>query len=841
MLFCFLTITAFLVSFQQRNLLHADIYNHAVQNLDLMADATFESLLKSDYVTVRTFVERWGESHDDIHALWVVAENGFVIAEYRKPEKKTGETYVLSKAVMIANNPVATIHLVGDYQDAEMLASQLRDRLIFAALIITSLLGAALWLIFRKLALAPLEDMVIERTRALSAANQELQQEIGERKTAQKELREREEHITLILNSISEGIYGIGLDGICTFCNPAALRLLGYGRSEDFIGKPVHQLIHHTRPDGTPYHDMDCRICASCREWTGIHVDDEVFWRSDGTCFSVEYWAHPIIRDNTSIGVVTAFVDITERKHAEEALRDQEEELSLVFRNAPYLMILLDHNRRVVRGNIAAFDHSGKSGAEVVGSLVGEALRCINSLNDPAGCGFGPQCSTCLVRNSILDTMETGLNHYQREANLRIIAEGHYSELTVLVSTARLSIRRQPMVLVSMHDITEKKKLEAQLRQSQKMESIGTLAGGIAHDFNNILSVILGYGEMVLADMAKDDPLRLKLEHMIEAADRAAHLTKDLLLFSRKQALDRKPVDLNKIINKLESFLVSVIGEDISCNTRLHEGELLVFADAHQFEQVMMNLATNARDSMPQGGAFTISTEPVMLDEEFTSAHGLGMPGRYALVSVSDTGHGMSPETKERIFEPFFTTKEVGKGTGLGLSVAYGIIKQHEGYINVYSEPGIGTTFRIYLPVSASWPKGGKEQAAAKTPGRGTETVLLAEDDEKVRNLFLTGLRNFGYTVIEAADGEDAVRKYQEHKDCIELLIFDLIMPKKSGNEAYDEIRKIRPDIKILFVTGYSPDMVRVRASIEDPAAIIYKPFSSMDLLNKVRNILDES
>jgi nitrogen-specific signal transduction histidine kinase/ActR/RegA family two-component response regulator len=389
-------------------------------------------------------------------------------------------------------------------------------------------------------------------------------------------------------------------------------------------------------------------------------------------------------------------------------------------------------------------------------------------------------------------------------------------------------------------DITESKRLEAQLLQSQKMESIGQFAGGIAHDFNNILSVILGYGEMVLADMAEDDPLRPKLAHMIEAGDRAAHLTKDLLLFSRKQALDRKPVDLNKIINKMESFLVSVIGEDISFNTRLHEEELLVFADAHQFEQVMMNLATNARDSMPKGGAFTISSEPVMLDEEFTYSHGLGMPGRYALISISDTGHGMNTEIKGRIFEPFFTTKDVGKGTGLGLSVAYGIIKQHEGYINVYSEPGIGTTFRIYLQVITSWPKGAKEQPATKTPERGTETVLLAEDDEKVRNLLLTGLRNFGYTVIEAVDGEDAVHKYREHKDRIELLIFDLIMPKKSGNEAYDEIRKIKPDIKILFVTGYSPDIVRVKASIENPAAIIYKPFSSTDLLNKARSILDE-
>jgi PAS domain S-box-containing protein len=559
------------------------------------------------------------------------------------------------------------------------------------------LLGAALWLTFRKLALAPLEDIVAERTHALSAANEELQQEIAERISAEKALRERKEHIALILNSVAEGIYGVDLQGNCTFCNPAALKAFGYEREEEVIGRNIHKLVHNTRPDGLPHNEEECAIYRCFKTGVGCHADNDVFWRSDGTSFPVEYWTQPIMQDGVPIGAVTAFIDITENK-----------------------------------------------------------------------------------------------------------------------------------------------RLEAQLLQSQKMESIGQFAGGIAHDFNNILSVILGYGEMALAEMSKDDPLRPNLEYMIEAGDRAAHLTKDLLLFSRKQVPDKKAVELNKIINKLESFLTSAIGEDISCNTRLYGGELFVFADEHQFEQVLMNLATNARDSMPKGGAFTISTEPVMLDEEFTSSRGLGQPGRYAMICVSDTGDGMDAVTSQRIFEPFFTTKEVGKGTGLGLSVAYGIIKQHDGFINVYSEPGIGTTFRIYLPVIEPLPEGEMEHTVTKAPKRGTETILIAEDDEKVRNLFLTGLKNFGYTVIEATDGEDAVHKYQEHKDRIELLIFDLIMPGKSGNQAYDEIRKIAPDIKILFVTGYSPDIVRVRASIEDSEAIIYKPCSSVELLNKVRSILDE-
>jgi PAS domain S-box-containing protein len=685
------------VAYQQRKLLRSDIYQQAVYNLDLMADASLEALLKYDYVTVRTFVTRWGKTHDEIYGIWAVAPNGFVLAEYRNPIQQAGEVYSLSKEVVIEDRPVATIHLVGDYRNAEMIASKLRNRLIISALIITALFGTALWYIFRVLALTPLEDMVAQRTEALSAANKELQQEISERTKAEEKVKEREGHITLILNSIAEGIYGVDLQGNCTFCNPAALRLLGYEVPAEVIGKPIHQLIHHTRPDGSPYQLADCVICQCYSTGIGCHVDDEVFWRSDGTSFPVEYWAQPIIRDGVSIGAVTAFTDIS-----------------------------------------------------------------------------------------------------------------------------------------------EKKRLEAQIRQSQKMESIGTLAGGIAHDFNNILSVILGYGEMTLTEMAKDDPMRPNLEHMIEAGERAAHLTKELLLFSRKQPLDRKPADLNEIIRRLEKFLIRVIGEDIEFTTKLHEGELPVLADSNQLEQVFMNLATNARDSMKEGGAFSITTEQIMLDDEVISTYGLNKPGRYALISVSDTGDGMNEETRQRVFEPFFTTKEVGKGTGLGLSVVYGILKQHEGVVNVYSEPGIGSTFRIYLPLIASWQKEENEEPEAEYPKGGTETILLAEDSENVRKLMESVLKGHGYTVIVAVDGEDAVRKFQENKDRVDLLFFDVIMPKKSGKEAYDEIVKINPKVKTLFATGYSADIVRSKAFLGDGATVIYKPIAPMDILREVRNILDK-
>ena len=388
-------------------------------------------------------------------------------------------------------------------------------------------------------------------------------------------------------------------------------------------------------------------------------------------------------------------------------------------------------------------------------------------------------------------------------------------------------------------DVTERHKIEAQLRHAQRMESIGTLAGGIAHDFNNILTGIIGYGSLALMKMAADDPQRFNIQNMLEASDRAAHLTKELLMFSRKQVLERRPADLNMVVAKVQKFLKRVIGDDIAIKTMLLGGELTVLADVYQLEQVLMNLATNARDSMPNGGIVTVSTGIVTLDVGFTTAHGYGRPGRYALIIVSDTGGGMDKETLQHIFEPFFTTKDVGKGTGLGLAVVYGIIKQHDGHINVYSEPGQGTTFRIYLPLIE--PETGEESSRQRedAPARGTETILLAEDNELVRDLAKAVLTEFGYTVIEAVDGEDAVRKFREHADSIQLLLFDMIMPILNGKEARDEIRKMKPGIKTIFASGYAPDIVRQKLADEDRIQLISKPMSPTELLRKVRSVLD--
>ncbi len=822
-LFVFLVLAAFLVAYQQRHLLRSSAYTRAEYDLDLMADASLEALLKSDYVTVRTFVARWGKSHKDIRSLQVLTPNGYVLAEYRNDASAAGEAYTLSREVRIASTAVATIRLAGDYRDAESIAAQLRIRLVLAALIITALFGAALWFTFKKLALAPLEEMVAARTRALSEANQELEQEIAERMHAEEALGEREKHITLVLDSVAEGIYGVDLRGNCSFCNPAALRMLGYERAEDVIGKNIHRLIHHTRPDGTPLHEADCAIYSSFREGKNAHADDELFWRSDGSGFPVEYWAQPIIRDGAPAGAVTAFVDITTRKRAEESLRESEEKFRTLFAESRDTFYISTPAGRFLDINPA--------GVELFGYDSREELLAIDIGRELYVDQEDRQRFIELVKR-------TG---YTKNYEARMRRKNGAILNVAITSTA---VRNSAGELISFRGIisdeTERKKLEEQLRQSQRMESIGTLAGGVAHDFNNILTAISGYGHLTMMKMAAGDPNRMNIQYILESADRAAHLTKDLLMFSRKQPIDRKPVDLNEGIQKLGKFLTRVIGEDIAFKTTLSGGVIPVLADTYQIDQVLMNLATNARDAMPKGGTFTITTEQTWLSEQFTASHGLGTSGKYAVISASDTGQGMDEETRQRVFEPFFTTKEVGKGTGLGLSVVYGIVRQHEGQVLVYSEPGQGTTFKIYLPVNEAGASAGTAPVDEEQPVGGAETILLAEDDKLVREMTLLLLQDFGYRVITAVDGEDAVKKFSENKDRVQLLLFDLIMPGKSGKEAYDEIRQMRPGIKIIFSSGYDPDLVRQKALIAQNVPVVYKPVPMAVLLKLIRSVLDE-
>ena len=414
---------------------------------------------------------------------------------------------------------------------------------------------------------------------------------------------------------------------------------------------------------------------------------------------------------------------------------------------------------------------------------------------------------------------------------------------TKFVKTNGLVIRDEAGIAIRMigmnQDITERKHLEEQLRHSQKMEAIGQLAGGVAHDFNNILTVIYGHCSVLQMKMGKDAPFRSDIDQIYAAAERAANLTRSLLAFSRKQIMSPKMVNLNEIVMNVGKLLTRIIGEDIQLKTVCTGKPLRIFADSGQIEQVLMNLAANARDAMPNGGILTIETELQEIDESFIHAYGYGAAGKYVLLSVSDTGKGMDAGTSHKIFEPFFTTKEVGKGTGLGLAIVYGVVKQHEGYINVYSEPDEGTTFRIYLPQVCEEDADIEAEAPPDYPRMGSETVLVAEDDATIRELAGSILRQFGYDVILAHDGEDAVEKFKAGKEKIAMIVMDLIMPGKSGKEAYEEIRKVRAHVKILFMSGYSPDLLHERGIFAGGEEVLIKSIHPLDLVRKVRAVLD--
>lgn len=484
----------------------------------------------------------------------------------------------------------------------------------------------------------------------------------------------------------------------------------------------------------------------------------------------------------------------------------------------PDSLMLLDRDHNVLWANRVAADQIGSTAHDMIGRNCFELW-----------CGHTKPCDTCPVMrcfDSGTPWAETVTRPDGRIWDVRAVPlmddEGKVSKA--------IEVKR---------DITEHKKLEEQYLHAQKMESIGTLAGGVAHDFNNILTVITSLGQIMYSKIPEGDPQRQNLSDILEASDRAASLTRELLLFSRKQASERKSVDLNDILIKTKAFLNRTIGADIALEAVPCAPPLQILADQHQLQQVLMNLAVNARDAMPEGGKLLLTTELVLLDEEFTSGSGFGKPGPHALLTVTDTGTGMDGNTLQRIFEPFFSTKGIGKGTGLGLSVVYGIIKQHDGFINASSQPGQGTTFKIYLPLSDAAAQDVVAEAVHAAAG-GTETILLAEDDDLVRKLMTSVLSDAGYTVIVAVDGEDAVQKFRENSSSIQLLFFDLIMPGMNGKEACDVISKIRPGIKSIFSSGYSFDTIPQKTSLTDGIInLIQKPSSPLDILKKVRSVLD--
>jgi PAS domain S-box-containing protein len=393
-------------------------------------------------------------------------------------------------------------------------------------------------------------------------------------------------------------------------------------------------------------------------------------------------------------------------------------------------------------------------------------------------------------------------------------------------------------VVVTFFDITDRLMAEDQLRQSQKMEAIGQLAGGVAHDFNNLLTVITGYSELLLQTMDPLDPSRKRIEEIKKAGERSASLTRQLLAFSRKQVLASKILSLNNVVRDTESLLQRVIGEDINLTSVLHSRLDHVKGDAGQLGQVLLNLAINARDAMPQGGNLTIETGNLDLGRDYLKVHTDMRPGHYVMLSVTDSGAGMPPEVQKRIFEPYYTTKELGKGTGLGLAMVHGVVKQSEGYIEVYSEPGLGTSFKVYLPrAEASAPEAETLPGVEAAP-QGTETLLLVEDEEAVRTLISTVLQESGYIVLEAEGAEAALRIVDNHAERIHMLVTDVVMPGECGRVLAEKLAARYPGMKVLYLSGYTDDSVIRHGILQEKVDFLQKPFPPLALARKVREIL---
>ncbi|MGA8540739.1 MAG: ATP-binding protein, partial [Terriglobales bacterium] len=411
--------------------------------------------------------------------------------------------------------------------------------------------------------------------------------------------------------------------------------------------------------------------------------------------------------------------------------------------------------------------------------------------------------------------------------------------IIVRLSGSAASINDEPEEVLELiaEDITDRRQLEEQLRQAQKMDAVGRLAGGVAHDFNNLLMVINGYTEVLLDQLEAGGEMHHKVQSIQQAAERAATLTRQLLAFSRKQLLELKVIDVNNVIADMERLLRPLIGEHIELITRLSPDAGHTRADAGQLEQVIMNLVVNAKDAMPAGGKLTVQSADVTIRQNLSEHHFI-QPGRYAVISVSDTGHGMDTETQSRIFEPFFTTKEKGKGTGLGLSTVYGIVKQSNGYVFAQSELGAGTTFHVYLPRVEEF---AEEQSPVKTQPNetgGCETVLLVEDEESVRELVRITLSSRGYKVLEAENGESGLQIAEDYKEPIDILITDVVMPGIGGRDLAKKLLALRPTVSVLYLSGYTEDAVIDQGAPSPAVAFLQKPFTLQNLAKKVREVL---
>ncbi|HUY13578.1 MAG TPA: PAS domain S-box protein [Terriglobia bacterium] len=520
--------------------------------------------------------------------------------------------------------------------------------------------------------------------------------------------------------------------------------------------------------------------------------------------------------------------DVTEKKRSEQALRESEVRKSAILESALDAIITLDFTGHILEFNSAAEKTFGRLREEVLGENASQVIFANASRDDqPFDLANPAAWSDPSLRGKRFEIVARRADASPFPAELAITS---------------VELRGRSLITIYLRDLTERKALEKQLWHSQKLEAVGRLAGGVAHDFNNILTVIDGYSDLLLMDMPEGAPARRGLEEIRKAGERAASLTRQLLAFSRRQVLAPQVMDLNDVIGNVNKMLRRLIGEDIELVTVLRPGISPVKADPGQIEQVLVNLVVNARDALPQGGVLSVETESVEFNESVAGRHAVPIPpGEYVMLAVADNGCGMDAETQSHIFEPFFTTKEQGKGTGLGLATVYGIVKQSGGFIWVYSEPGQGSTFKVYLPAVRDAAPSGKSVPKELRPAGGPETVLLVEDEDALRFMVREVLSAAGYNVLEATEGDEALEIARRHERAIDLMLTDIVMPRMNGQELAQKLEGLHPETRVLFMSGYTGAVVVRHGILSSDEMFIQKPFNPSALMKKVREILDAS
>ena len=642
-------------------------------------------------------------------------------------------------------------------------------------------------------------------------------EDITERKTAEAMLREEMEFNKTLLQASPAFFVAMDSEGKVILMNQSMLDALGY-TIDEVTGKEYLSCF-------VPEEDRQALLAVFNQIVISMGSTRNVnrILKKDGGQLLVEWYGRPVRNTEGKLQYFFGVgIDITESKRTQEALKAEKDRFQALSENSPFGMVLISAEGR--------FDYLNPKFIDMFGYDINDV---------PDGRTWFekayPDKDYRVMAKSAWKEDFKGVNPGEKRPRVFNVHCKDGQQKVINFISIKLATGDY---LMACEDMTELRRLEGQLRQSQKMEAIGNLAGGIAHDFNNILTTIMGYGSLLQEEVDKESHQRLYVEQILSASQKAANLTQGLLAFSRQKSVSLKPVDLNGSIRDAEKLLKRLLTEDIELKLLLAEGNTTVLADPTQIDQILFNLITNSRDAIARGGLITIETGLTYMDDEYVRAHGYGKEGHYVTITVSDTGAGMNESTRDKIFDPFFTTKEVGKGTGLGLATVYGIVNQHNGYITVYSEPNKGTTIRIYLPATDHVVEESRQNGISFK--KGNETIMIAEDNKAVRDLIVAVLTRNGYRTLEAQDGEYAVDVFNANRD-IALAILDSVMPKMNGREVYEEIRRIDPNIKVLFISGHTKDTVLDRGIADEDVDFLPKPVAPARLLGKIREILDRN